>query len=95
MPLWDVDRYFTTEITNHLFEDQRKIFLGLDLDAFDIQRGRDHGIPRNNVYRKVCGLKPLTSMNLQNFDINEDNLDKMKKVGWTHPGMSSGSSEKL
>ena len=83
-PLGEVDRFFTKEITNHLFEEPKKRFSGMDLVAFNIQRGREHGIPGYNVYREVCGLEPLSSMNIKNFDINEETLDKMKKV-FDHP----------
>lgn len=49
-----VDRSFASGIMDHLFE--RQNLHGLNLIALNIQRGRDHGLPGYNDYRRYCGL---------------------------------------
>ncbi|XP_002935236.4 myeloperoxidase [Xenopus tropicalis] len=43
-----------TQLTDHLFELFKR--LGLDLGAINMQRGRDHGLPGYNAFRRLCGL---------------------------------------
>ncbi|KAL8610233.1 hypothetical protein ACOMHN_038928 [Nucella lapillus] len=74
------DRFFTSEITEHLFETEpldvnsSNSSTGLDLVALNIQRGRDHGLPPYNQYRRLCGLRVLRKFS--DFDAPLDTLYK-------------------
>jgi len=59
-----VDGSFANELKNHLFTEhspKRQTHFGGDLVARNIQRGRDHGIPDYNTFRKICNLAPIHS----------------------------------
>ncbi|XP_046564387.1 peroxidasin-like [Haliotis rubra] len=49
-----VDRHITPELTDFLFPDDEGD--SMDLMSLNIQRGRDHGLPGYNDWRRWCGL---------------------------------------
>ncbi|XKL68847.1 hypothetical protein PGB90_006616 [Kerria lacca] len=51
-----MDDSVTQEVTNNLFKKIGQDF-GLDLVAFNMQRGRDFGLPGYMEFRKFCGLE--------------------------------------
>lgn len=51
------DKCFDDGVRNKLFLDNAH--KSYDLAALNIQRGRDHGIPSYNAWRKFCGLNPV------------------------------------
>ncbi|KAG1679873.1 Peroxidasin [Nymphon striatum] len=59
-PSQSVDNLVSPELTNHLFK-KHNSGPGMDLFSMNIQRGREHGIPAYNKWRKVCGLRVLKS----------------------------------
>ncbi|CAG0921300.1 unnamed protein product, partial [Notodromas monacha] len=50
-----MDDSVTQEVTNHLFQMPGMPF-GFDLAAFNMQRGREQGVPSYNQFRHFCGL---------------------------------------
>ncbi|XP_012940602.1 chorion peroxidase [Aplysia californica] len=51
-----VDRTYSRGVTDQLFEPPKRPGKGFDLVALNIQRGRDHGLPPYNAFRRFCGL---------------------------------------
>ncbi|XP_006611344.1 peroxidase-like isoform X2 [Apis dorsata] len=71
------------DVTSKLFAASQDS-LGLDAISLDIQRGRDHGLPGYNHYRKYCGLPAAKS-----FDdfLDYIPMEMMKKLRtlYAHP----------
>lgn len=62
-------REIESAVRNNLFVDNQG--LSFDLGAFNIQRGRDHGLPPYADWRKHCGLSvPTTFEHLEDHDIH-------------------------
>nr|XP_056720949.1 eosinophil peroxidase-like [Euleptes europaea] len=51
--LFRQDQFVVDGLRNHLFEQGG---IGMDLPSMNMQRGRDHGLPAYNAWRRFCGL---------------------------------------
>jgi hypothetical protein len=70
-----VDGSFANELKNHLFVEhspKRQTHFGGDLVARNIQRGRDHGIPDYNTFRKICNLQPINSFSQKPIEMSRE-----------------------
>ncbi|XP_017883255.1 peroxidase-like isoform X2 [Ceratina calcarata] len=78
-----MDSSIIEDITSKLYATDADS-LGLDSVSLDIQRGRDHGLPGYNYYRKYCGLNSA-----KNFDdfldyIPKETITKLRSL-YAHP----------
>ncbi|XP_029341367.1 peroxidase-like [Acyrthosiphon pisum] len=57
-----VDMLFTETLTSYLYTVHPENIFGMDIFSLDVQRTRDHGIPRYTEFRKYCRLKAIRSV---------------------------------
>ncbi|VDI25331.1 Hypothetical predicted protein [Mytilus galloprovincialis] len=94
---YHADRFIADSIRNKLFETRPGN--GFDLASVDIQRGRDHGIPSYNAFRKFCGLKPAGLIKSGPFGLpdHDPQAAKLLSTIYKHPDdidlMAGGISE--
>ncbi|XP_059616310.1 uncharacterized protein LOC132261488 [Phlebotomus argentipes] len=79
-PMETLDQFITGEVTNHLFEDRRIPFSGIDLIALNVQRARDHGIPSYNNYRALCNLKRANDWDDLSREIPPEVIARFKRL---------------
>ncbi|OQV24865.1 Chorion peroxidase [Hypsibius exemplaris] len=73
------DAQFAFVFQNQIFKPVSKP-LGIDLLAFNIQRGRDHGVPAYIKMREICGLAPVkTFKDLERF-MPKDAADNLASI---------------
>lgn len=79
-PMETLDQFITGEVTNHLFEDVKIPFSGIDLVALNVQRARDHGIPGYNNYRALCNLKRAQNWDDLSREIPPEVINRLKRI---------------
>lgn len=79
-PMETLDQFITGEVTNHLFEDRRIPFSGIDLIALNVQRARDHGISSYNNYRALCNLKRARTWEDLSREIPPEVISRFKRI---------------
>ena len=75
-----LDSAITEEVVNHLFEERKKPFSGMDLIALNVQRARDHALPGYNEYRVKCNLTRARRFEDLAAEMPPENIERLKQV---------------
>ncbi|XP_043188450.1 peroxidase-like [Amphibalanus amphitrite] len=75
------DVFISRELTNRLFQTNQPF--GMDLASINIQRGRDHGLPPYNTWRRECGLRRFTNW-AQLLKVMDDDSVGRLRVAYKH-----------
>nr|CAD7574737.1 unnamed protein product [Timema californicum] len=76
------DLEYSSDLLSLLYRDMDRY--GMDVVSLDIQRGRDHGLPGYNHFRKLCGLTKVKNFNGFQDVISKVMVQKMQSV-YSHP----------
>ncbi|XP_055300072.1 peroxidase [Sitodiplosis mosellana] len=91
-----MDDSITQEVTNHLFKKDGNRF-GHDLVSFNMQRGREFGVPGYMEFRKFCGLSVANSWEEMGGSMTNETIYRYQSI-FEHPSdidlWSGGVSEK-
>ncbi|XP_063243494.1 peroxidase-like [Bacillus rossius redtenbacheri] len=91
-----MDDSITQEVTSHLFKKPGARF-GMDLVAFNMQRGRDFGLPGYMEFRKFCGLSGADNFNDLFGTMSNTTINRYDSI-YVHPSdvdlWSGGVSER-
>ncbi len=76
-----VDRWFSSGLTQHLFETKNRLKqpFHFDLVAININRGRDHGLSGYTVYREFCSLEAVRTWEDMNRFIEPETVDILRQ----------------
>ncbi|XP_058790020.1 peroxidase [Phymastichus coffea] len=91
-----MDDSITQEVTNHLFKKAGAKF-GMDLVSFNMQRGREFGIPGYMEFRKFCGLPWANTFEEMYGSMPNETIQRYQSI-FEHPAdidlWSGGVSER-
>uniref|UniRef100_V9GWR0 Peroxidasin n=1 Tax=Lumbricus terrestris TaxID=6398 RepID=V9GWR0_LUMTE len=75
--------FLNSELTERLFNLANEV--AQDLAAFNLQRGRDHGIQSYNEYRRHCGLRPAATFDDFRTEIRSADVRRRLQEVYGHP----------
>ncbi|XP_065572680.1 peroxidasin-like isoform X2 [Artemia franciscana] len=78
------DELLNSDLTEQLFRPAHLV--ALDLAALNIQRGREHGLPSYNEWRKYCGLPKAEDFHELRNEIKSQSLRNKLQQLYGHPG---------